>query len=660
MEALCPNEPFRFSAQSSTGATAGNVSPEDLVAETRRELQRLVREVSDLVHSCRDASIFWPTFLDRVHRATAAVSVGMWDLDDGLASERHRVGPRWHAETETDAIQCHTQLVGEVAARGEPVLVPPMELTDKPVGPQNTTDALAVLVPILVDGRSEAVLQVLMPTGGGLATQRGYLRFAAQMGDLAGEFLRTELLRQARLDEQAWIRLGHSVAGLHRSLSLDDTAAAIVDIAATTLEIDRVSLLRRAGSHWSVLAISGVPDFDSRAPTVKALAAYVALRRHTGQEPSWTNETIDQAGDIIPVVGLLPLGPSSVLLLQSTGGPISFTQQRRWLTFIEHASAAWNNTDRFEAIPYAKMQSQMFTAGGRVEGSRRSLLFAGIATIFLAVIAVIPVPMVVSADGKLEPLDKQVVYAPRDAVVTQVLVSHGDMVQPGDVLAELIDPQLDQQIDDALGQQNVLQQRDRELKALMISMAGKSSDQRERIEGEFEVVQQKRQGIARQLRLLQQQRTDLTLRATQAGQVIGWRIQQELTDRPVRRSQQLLQVVDPDGQWVVRADVPQERIDHVLRAIDASEDPVDVQVIFRAFPGQPLPGKLHNVGLAANTVGSGTAMGMAEIDLETAALPIRETAASATVAIPCGRRPLVYVAFQDLIRAVSEAVGVYL
>ncbi|QDV70267.1 hypothetical protein Poly24_39870 [Rosistilla carotiformis] len=660
METLCPNEPFRFSAQSPTATGSGNASNEDLVLQTRREIQRLVREASDLVHSSRDAKTFWPAFLDRVHRATAANEVSLWSMHEELAVQGNRVGQPSHPDGDAESVRCHAQLVAEVAARGEPVLVPPTAESSDHTQASNTTDSLAVLVPILVDGRSEAVLEVLMPTGGGLATQRGYLRFAAQMGDLAGEFLRAETLRQSRLDEQAWVRLGRNVANLHRSLSFDQTAAGIVDIAAATFEIDRVSLLRRDGSHWRVVAISGVPDFDSHAPTVKALAGYVAVHQTSNQSASWETDSIDTAGDIIPVVGRLPLGPSAMLLLQRTGDPLTVAQQQRWLAFADHAASAWANTDRFESIPCASLQSQLFTAGGRVEGSRRKLLLASAIAVLLAFIAMLPVPMVVSADGKLEPVDKQIVYAPRNAVVTKVHVEHGDMVRPGDLLAEMIDPQLDQQIDDCLGQQNVLEERDRELKAMMISMARKSSEERERIEGEFRIVQQKRDGIARQLQLLQDQRAELTLRADQAGQIIGWQIQQELTDRPVHRSQKLLQVVDPDGRWVVHAGVPQQRIDHVLGAIDASEADVDVQLIFRSFPNQPIAGALRNVGLAAVTSESEAAVGMAEIRVETAALPIREPGATATVAIPCGRKPLVYVAFQDLIRTVSEAIGVYL
>ncbi|WP_417738084.1 HlyD family efflux transporter periplasmic adaptor subunit [Rosistilla oblonga] len=660
METLCPNEPFRFSAQAPSGSAAANASSEDLVHQTRREIQLLVREASDLVHSCRDAKAFWPAFLDRVQRATAANSVSLWQLNDDLPTELQRVGRPAVPESDTFSVRCHAHLVGEVAFRAEPVLVPPTSEATEPDEAANTTDSLAVLVPILVDGKSEAILEVLMPTGGGLATQRGYLRFAAQMGDLAGEFLRTETLRQVRQDQQDWIRWGHNVAGLHRSLAFDDTAAAIVDVAAATFEIDRVSLLQRDGNHWNVVAISGVPDFDSHAPTVKALSGYVQHRRQIDEGAIWPVESIDEASDIIPVVGLLPLGPSSSLLLQSTGGPLSPAERKRWLAFADHATSAWNNTDRFESIPYASLQSQLFTAGGRVEGSRRTLIVAVLIAMLLSAVAMIPVPLIVSAEGKLEPVDKQIVYAPRDAMVSKVLVAHGDHVQRGDILAELIDPQLDQQIDDCLGQQNVLEQRDRELKALMISMAGKSSEERERIEGEFKVVQQKRDGIARQIRLLQTQRTGLTLRAAQAGQVIGWRIQQELADRPVRRSQQLLQVVDPDGRWVVRASVPQERIDHVLQAVDGSDKPVDAQVVFRSFPNQPINGNLQNVGLAALTAESEPATGMAEVAIETADLPIRQPGAIATVAIPCGQEALVYVAFQDLIRAVSEAIGVYL
>ncbi|MEZ6090970.1 MAG: hypothetical protein R3C05_23705 [Pirellulaceae bacterium] len=176
-------------------------------------------------------------------------------------------------------------------------LVPPTSGDQDVTKPLNPTDSLAVFVPILVDGRSEGVLQVLMPIGGGLATQRGYLRFAAQMGDLAGEFLRAETLRRFKSETAAWTQLAQSVGQLHGSSCLDEAAILIVDEAANVFDIDRVSFLRRSRSSWRVLAISGVPDFDERSPTVKALCKYVDRRTSLGAV-SWIVEAVSDEQDV--------------------------------------------------------------------------------------------------------------------------------------------------------------------------------------------------------------------------------------------------------------------------------------------------------------------------------------------------------------------------
>ncbi|MEZ6090969.1 MAG: HlyD family efflux transporter periplasmic adaptor subunit [Pirellulaceae bacterium] len=280
----------------------------------------------------------------------------------------------------------------------------------------------------------------------------------------------------------------------------------------------------------------------------------------------------------------------------------------------------------------------------------------------LILIAGLPTPMTVSVRGLLEPIDHQIVYAPQDAFVSTLHVDHGDIVQAGDLLATLIDPQLDQQIDECLGEQSVLQEQMRELQTAMISMVNKSAEERGRIEGDFKVVRQKLDGNGRQLQLLQQQRDQLTVRAQQSGRVVGWRMRQQLADRPVHRSQQLMEVVADDGGWIVRAEVPQDRIDHVLRRLgDGSKRTIlEADVVFQSFPNQAVRGELRQVGLAAFADSTNPPTGIAEVAVPTTELPIRQSGAAATVAIPCGTKPLFYVAFQDLIRTISQTIRIYL
>lgn len=66
----------------------------------------------------------------------------------------------------------------------------------------NPTQHLLVLAPLMLEGETQAIVEVFQRPGGGPTTQRGYLRFMVQMADLASDFLKTQNLKQLR-DRQA-------------------------------------------------------------------------------------------------------------------------------------------------------------------------------------------------------------------------------------------------------------------------------------------------------------------------------------------------------------------------------------------------------------------------------------------------------------------------
>ena len=86
------------------------------------------------------------------------------------------------------------------------------------------------------------LLEVFLEPECGVATQRGYLRFVAQMADLAGEFLRADQLRRLRRGRELAANVDQAVATLHKIEQRKKLEAAIVDLAADMFGFDRVGL----------------------------------------------------------------------------------------------------------------------------------------------------------------------------------------------------------------------------------------------------------------------------------------------------------------------------------------------------------------------------------------------------------------------------------
>ncbi|MCH8150285.1 MAG: ATP-binding cassette domain-containing protein, partial [Planctomycetes bacterium] len=115
------------------------------------------------------------------------------------------------------------------------------------------------LVPIecetLRDG-AEYLLEVFLEPDCGVATQRGYLRFVAQMADLAGEFLRADQLRQLQRNRMLARDVDKVIAQLHVAGDRKSLEAAIVDGAVELFTMPDISLER--GSRTAIIGNNGI------------------------------------------------------------------------------------------------------------------------------------------------------------------------------------------------------------------------------------------------------------------------------------------------------------------------------------------------------------------------------------------------------------------
>ncbi|MFG0261250.1 MAG: phytochrome sensor protein, partial [Novipirellula sp. JB048] len=254
MNSATSDAPFLFSPTSSplpaSGAAAvprSDRSPDSLVDETRREISQIVREVALAVRSERSRDAFLKLLADRILRAMAAEGVVIWRCEAGAPPDTPRAAPPEPSQppqprTETmtmamaiDVVQrigtitdrsipassaaSHHRLLAEIVTVAEPVVVPCTPEASDPNVPANPTQFPAAIVPISCDpqaGGESYLLEVFLEPGGGVATQRGYLRFIAQMADLAGEFLRADQLRDLHRRHNLAAQVDAVIASIHR------------------------------------------------------------------------------------------------------------------------------------------------------------------------------------------------------------------------------------------------------------------------------------------------------------------------------------------------------------------------------------------------------------------------------------------------------------
>lgn len=662
-----------------------------VVADTRREISEIVREVAGAARSTRSLASFVGLLCDRTLRAMAAEGVTVWQLDHSADGTEYqcigRLGRITDRSIPPKSAPVHSRMLSEVGFDGGPVVVPPTPgATDRDV-PANPLDVPAAIAPIQCDaspGAAEYLIEVFLEPGGGVATQRGYLRFVAQMADLAGEFFRSDQLRGLRRVQELSARVDDLAARMHRAGDQGQLQSLIVDSAAELFELDRVALCKTK-PRTTVLAVSHVHTIDHRSDAAGQIRSAAGMQvdadgcrwiepndaDRTPDEPNFdgTKRPTESAVKLHPVVVAEAASDSARYRLvgfQSEGSPPLDPAVRHQISrFVHHAQWALqslNHHSFFGLRPSA--DGKFFSESPRT----RFVAVAGLALVGLA-ICLCPVPMIVSAPATLRPATAQRVCAHRDAVVQEIHVNHGDHVSQGQILLRLVDPSLQESITSLIGRRSVLLQQQSSLTSEMVGSSTGRSGMMQQTLGQQSLVAEEIRSVQEQLAVLERVNQTLTIRADRDGIVDGWQIETELRARPVARGDELLRIVAADSRWWVESQVPQNRIAHVQRMLTLNPDSASpARVLLDAMPEQSLAASLDKIGPATFSNLEQSPANVVRFRLGEAENRFIQTSsgvesffgAPARVTIPCGSSPLVYVLFQDAINSVRSFAGLYL
>ena len=697
------DEPFRFSADVSSGTQPPAQPPDDsLLRQTRHEIRRIVQEISTLCRSGASQRKFWPKFLNLLGSAMASDGLIVWRRNTPTWKPEHHCGqiePKLLDANPTDGadgreINTHLRMVAEVGDSGGPVMVPPGSPWDSEE-PGNPTDSLAAVVPIPVDPDAQVTLliEMFLPAGSPPSTQRGYLRFIAQMADLAADYLRDQRLRSATQLADLAVRAESLVLKLTQELDSQDLPVAIVEGIRDWIGAERVSLVAAAPHAGKVIAVTGADKIDHRSEVVCAIrdlacrvdgeSRFVSAEELDRQvdssdadelsddhAPIDSSDEIIQSGSLV-LQGIAVIAPANAPSSQASSWRlvVESPQPREWDSYeIEYWSLLCNQLHAL-LLQWERTHSRAswLHRSGASPRHRPVLLRKALTVLcagaVLAIGALIPYPLTVTAVGQLQPRDLQIVYAPINGTIVELLVEHGTSVQAGQPLIQMENQELERQYGLLVSQIGSLEVEIEALQGRQNSLPGFRIDEVIELQTQIAQSETKLQGLKQEESLLQLQLDQLTIKSDRDGIVDAWQLESQLKLRPVQRGQALLRVLDEDGRWEVHAQIPQNRLDHV--ALQREMQPVEAQCVLSSFPSQSMVASLRELGpvmapnAQAGDLVEAEPAGSAIFDIQREDIPLLQPGAPIEMAIACGHRPLGYVVCQDLIRMIDSTIRLY-
>jgi len=581
----------------------------------------------------------------------------------------------------------------------------------------NPTDLLLVAAPFDRMNARAGMLEVFHQPADE-QVQRGYLVFLEQVAALVGDFLGRRQLALVDERETALSQVEQFARRVHESLDPVAAAFVLANEARRIVDCDRVGVLVRRRRRLRLEAVSGQESVERRASAVQAIEALVDVVARTG-EPLWhpdpgrelppqIEEELERYIDeshatslaIIPLAKprptavVKPGGIDATAVAKAEAAPAdapepigalvaewfsagSFDRGKRARVELvaDHGRVALANALAHTGLP---LYSLINLAGkSRVLTTARNLprtvlaALGGLAA--LAALVFVPAELRLEAKGTLEPVVQRDVFAPLEGVVDSVAegVEHGRDVKAGDLLVKLRNTELDVAFEDVQGR---LDSSREQLRSVERSLLDRQipKDEHVRLEGQKKQLQKETASLELQRQLYERKRRDLEVRSPLDGRVVTWQVHDRLYLRPVEKGQVLLTVADKAAGWELELHVPDDRLGHVNRAaVEAARAGRDLEVeyVLATDPGtrhrgtvktyEDERGRHFDIHEQAEVRGEQGNTALVRVNLaepDRHAVEELSAGASVTARIACGRRPLGYVWFHDVLAFIRTQI----
>ena len=637
----------------------------------RHQMERSIDELAVLARSNVESGQFFAEVLKRALQPGGAVHGVLWRLLPNAGWE--------------PAGELPTNLLPE----SRPQYVPPELLSEIAQSPEpraigcdihshgQTTKQFQFFSPLRHAGRTIGILEtrhiaeVLAPET---------YQFFGAVSEITADYLSQQELQQLRQSKQLWQRWDQFSFQLGQSWSLADVCAIVANEGRHLLVCDRISVLIRQRRGYRLYASSGVERNNPRAGPVQSLESLAILIAGLGL-PVWqsldsttpvesgdgrTNEAISRHAQETGTVcfGAIPLVTSHVDPGDSR--PIAIVAFENFQSVADwpgQQSVAMNLSQRSLPFLVAAVERNSIPWLGLwrfiqrwPQFLRRPATLIGLIAlgVILPVLALVPAEFTVTGTGELWPARRRDVFASTSGIVDQILVDHGHNVQVNQSLIVLRDSEIEQEAPRISGEIATTMKRLHgvQIARLTGGTTGDVGSRHRQLTSEEEELKERLKTLERQHALIEERRLKLTLRSPIAGQVLTWDTNQHLSARPVDRGQSLLTIGETGGPWVVEVRIADKDAGHMLRAQSSIGSDLDVEFQLPSEPGQIHRGKIREVALVSESDDRSSGHVRVVVEFDSSQVKQLRPGANAIPRIRCGRQPVGYVWFHDLIDAI--------
>ena len=671
----------------------GGVHP-GLVNQTKNQIRILVDEIRQLAHANSTVDEFMDGFTPRITTALASVGAAIWliDSESGTLALKYYVNvpPVLRLNDQAAAIE-HQRLLKKTLDTQQASLVQPASggYGDKPTG--NPTDHLLILQPLTIDKTAVGLVEIFQRPGAGLTTQRGYLKFVSQMGDIASEFLSNQKIRSYSVERAMWNRREQFIGIIHQSLNTQEVAYAIANEGRRFLECDRVSVATGHDRQCRVDAVSGLDTVERRATQVKQLSQLASLVMQTS-EPLWYSGSSDNLPPQIreplheyvdrshtKMLAILPLfrennHPSdsalpekkpiavgALIVEQLSDSRIAPKLKNNIETIAIHCQSALSNATEHHQIfllPAWKMIGQfvsLFQSGRRT----KTISIIGMMAVLLIFLTCFPCTFGLGAKGSLIPTEQHEVFAKINGTMETIFVSDdGDtLVQQGQPLAQMQNSDLELAIDQINGQ-IAIQEAERNSNLQLQNRNDLSQFESVEVNNNIALATKTIEYLRRELEIRMEEQQLLTVTSPATGRVVNWNAKQNLMHRPVTRGQNLMTIVNPNTEWIVELEMPERRLGHLSKAMRDSEQPLQVTFALLSNPGTEYTGVVLDIDekLDVHSDEGNTALVRVQFPNEAIDPQLLRAETRVNAKVICGTRATGFVIFHEMIETVQSKI----
>ncbi len=482
------------------------------------------------------------------------------------------------------------------------------------------------------------------------------------------------------------------VLQLHQGLDTNATVSRIANETRRFLDADRVSVVRWHRGHARVQAISGQPSVNRRSTTIQLLHRLVNAVLPLG-ETFWFPRTDDQA---LPneiehplneyltssTVRSLIVVPVSDQAEAGGDDPDAAKKNVKWIAglIIEKFDAQWTREEMSPTIQLVGRHAGsalrnsiqhrsmfLFPLWNSLGKSRvvlaarnarwTTLVLASLLTVGL-VLTLVPAPFRVSCNGILLPQQRRSVFAQVDGDVDQIFVDHGAIVSAGQKVVQLKDENLMRQRQEVVGQIEPLEKRLDAMNSKLLERQRGADNAQRASEPDLELssLQASLNSARRQLEIIDSQIKYLDVTSPIAGQVLSWDVRQQLTGKPIRRGDLLVEVADVNGDWELELKLPDKRIGHIFKAQAADGAELAVTFMLAANPNVSWEGKVKSIAKSTQNDSVDGQTIRVDVAFDNEGLDIKQARSGVLAKIHCGYRPVGYVWLHDIFEFVQSKI----